>query len=91
MDPARAIVVALQMVVPGLFAWSLYKSERRCSAYEKMLERQHRTFLESIAKLHGIPLIESETTDELFARMQRLQNWRQHGLTPREPGGMDES
>lgn len=91
MDAAAAVVVALQMVVPGLFAWSLYKSERRCSAYEKMLERNHRLFLESIARLHEIPLIEGETTDELWRRMIRLKQWREGALTPEERRRIDES
>lgn len=78
-----ALAILSQMFIPGLFAWSLFKSERRCRQYEEMLERQHRRYIEHIAKIHGIPLIESETTDELFERMRRLQEWRSNGLTTR--------
>jgi 2-phosphoglycerate kinase len=77
MDAANAFVAAAQMVVPALFAWQLYKSERQCRRYEQMLERNHRMYLESIAKAQGIPLVENETADELFTRMIRIGKWRQ--------------
>lgn len=91
LDWSVAVVVASQAVIPALFAWQLFKSERWCRRYEKMLERQHRKYVETIATSMGVPVIESETTDQLLARMTRLQQWRLHGLTPPDDEPMDPS
>lgn len=90
MDYKPAAEVAAQIVVPLLLSWPLWQSIRWCKRYERLLERDHRLFLESTATFLGIPLVNDETTEELWKRMMRLQRWRQGALTPEERARMDE-
>lgn len=79
--------LVLNIVTPLIMAYFVVQMGRRANTFKVAMQLERAMFLRTMALIEGIPIIENESTTELFTRILQIRAARAQHEAPHPPPG----